>query len=274
MLTDDEAAELAALRVRAYGMDADLGDDPTGLARLEVLENKARGGDERASMDAAGPPPPDVDVESRQEAVDTIDAVGATVIDAANPEPVDPPRSTGRRWSRRAVLGFGIPAVVLALAVGVGIGTSVAAEAGAPAPQATIPAQYLASWQAASDHYHWDAGSPRLLADIQGALVWGGGTTGQMTCVIVDDGGNQSSSCDATAALTAAGTGVVITDEVSGVSRTYVAWPNGAPLVTYSTDGRGAGHLYDCPECTGSAPTLGLNPNSTVTIPYPATTGG
>lgn len=263
MLTDEEAAELAALRARAYGADADLGDDPRGLSRLDVLEKKARE-DDGAPTDAA------VDAAAAGEAFEA-----AVATDAADPVdavleagPAGVPRPIRRTWSRRAVLGIGIPAVLLSVGLGAGIGAFVAAQPGVPVPQTTLPAQYVAGWQTVSDQYDWDAGSPRLLADIQGTLVWGGETTGRMTCVIVEDRGRRSSACTATAALTASGTGIVITDEGSGVSRTYVAWPNGAPIVTYSTDAGKAGHLYDCPACTGSVP------NPTVTIPTPETTGG
>jgi hypothetical protein len=41
MLSDDEAAELAELRRRAWGADADIADDDDALARLGELERKA-----------------------------------------------------------------------------------------------------------------------------------------------------------------------------------------------------------------------------------------
>ena len=41
MLTDDEAAELAELRRRAWGADPDIVDDAAALARLDELERKA-----------------------------------------------------------------------------------------------------------------------------------------------------------------------------------------------------------------------------------------
>ena len=64
---DDEVAELAALRRRAYGPDADIDGDPRALLRLEELENRARL--ESAALDtpragdpahvvAEGPAPP------------------------------------------------------------------------------------------------------------------------------------------------------------------------------------------------------------------------
>ncbi len=52
---DDEVGELAALRRRAYGPDADIDGDPQALLRLEELENRARG--EYAVMPSAASPP-------------------------------------------------------------------------------------------------------------------------------------------------------------------------------------------------------------------------
>ena len=40
---DDEVTELAALRRRAYGPDADIDADPQALLRLQALENRALG---------------------------------------------------------------------------------------------------------------------------------------------------------------------------------------------------------------------------------------
>ncbi|MAL07676.1 MAG: hypothetical protein CMH36_12760 [Microbacterium sp.] len=47
-MTGDERAELAALRLRAYGPHADIAGDPVALARLDVLEG-------RRATDAAAP---------------------------------------------------------------------------------------------------------------------------------------------------------------------------------------------------------------------------
>lgn len=42
-LADESAAELKALRLRAYGPDADIDDDPRALSRLRELEARAAG---------------------------------------------------------------------------------------------------------------------------------------------------------------------------------------------------------------------------------------
>lgn len=58
MLTDDESAELADLRRRAWGTDPDIVDDPVALARLEELESKARPVVEgRSAMEEPTPEP-------------------------------------------------------------------------------------------------------------------------------------------------------------------------------------------------------------------------
>ena len=36
--------------------------------------------------------------------------------------------------------------------------------------------------------------------------------------------------------LTTSGVGVSVADERTGTSRTYMAWPKGAPVVMYSTE--------------------------------------
>jgi hypothetical protein len=48
-LTPEEVRELAALRRRAYGPDADIGSDPPALARLEQLQRAARPGTPEAA---------------------------------------------------------------------------------------------------------------------------------------------------------------------------------------------------------------------------------
>ncbi|HKP08487.1 MAG TPA: hypothetical protein VJU58_14635 [Microbacterium sp.] len=56
-LADDSAAELDALRLRAYGPDADIDDDPQALSRLRELEAQAIGepGPDAPALAAAPP---------------------------------------------------------------------------------------------------------------------------------------------------------------------------------------------------------------------------
>lgn len=55
---DEDAAELKALRRRAYGPDADIHADPTALARLEQLEEQVRREREAALSTAVAPSAP------------------------------------------------------------------------------------------------------------------------------------------------------------------------------------------------------------------------
>ncbi|MEV4686570.1 hypothetical protein [Microbacterium sp. LWH3-1.2] len=55
-LADDSAAELKALRLRAYGPEADIDGDPHALSRLRELEARALGEPGAADDPAAAPP--------------------------------------------------------------------------------------------------------------------------------------------------------------------------------------------------------------------------
>lgn len=288
MLTDDEVAELAALRARAFGPDADLTDDAAGLARLAELESRAhaplsdgetartRGADAAPSplpAESAAPsastsipdesavsPAPRAASESSGQARSTparrasatapSDAAASSdqalppsstsAGDAPGPAAPRSPRSPRRTWSRRAVLLVGIPIVAVACAVGAGAGAVAASQTAGttPSPSTTLAAAYVASLRSVSQTHTWDEGSPRLLGDLDRTLVWGGTTAGgSVTCVVVDNvPGGPISTCQATDALTTSGVGVSISDPRSEAVRTYVAWPNGSPTLTYSTD--------------------------------------
>ncbi|MDQ2670468.1 MAG: hypothetical protein M3Y31_07550, partial [Gemmatimonadota bacterium] len=96
-----EERELATLRRRAYGPDADIDADPVARARLIALEDRLRG--RKAGVDAGEPADP---------------------ADAAAPEPPPEP-STPRRpaWHSTLVASCAAAAVVLgALAAGVSAG--------------------------------------------------------------------------------------------------------------------------------------------------------
>ena len=138
------------------------------------------------------------------------------------------------------MLLVGIPVVLVACAVGAGVGVVAASQAAGttPSPSTTLAARYTASLRSVSEMHTWDEGAPRLLADLSGTLVWDGTTAGgSVTCVVVDDASQQPlSACEATDALTGDGVGVSVADPRTNATRTYVAWPSGAPLITYSSD--------------------------------------
>jgi hypothetical protein len=97
---DDEVTELAALRRRAYGPDADIDADPQALLRLQALENRAR------HASAA------VDAPSVEEPPDAI----AALPERAAPPAVTEAGSPGRRLGWRAVVVAGIAVVAVLVA--------------------------------------------------------------------------------------------------------------------------------------------------------------
>jgi hypothetical protein len=95
---DDEVAELAALRRRAYGPDADIAGDPKALLRLEELENRARL--EIAALDtpSAGAP-------------------AHSIAERPAPPAVTDARPRARRLGWRAVAVAGVAAVAVLVVV-------------------------------------------------------------------------------------------------------------------------------------------------------------
>lgn len=108
MMGGSEAEELARLRARAYGRDADIQADPGALHRLHELEN--------------APILPPLD----EQPTPLTDAERPTATPPKDADPVAPTRSTPRlRLSRRALLGAWISSVLIAGAAGGGIGAAV-----------------------------------------------------------------------------------------------------------------------------------------------------
>jgi hypothetical protein len=100
-----EQRELAALRRRAYGPDADIFADPDALARLTTLEDRMR---------RARTPSPDADPaeRARQEAVAPapVPAAGEPVTVVLTAEPA---AARAPRWHARLVTGTAVVAIVL-----------------------------------------------------------------------------------------------------------------------------------------------------------------
>jgi hypothetical protein len=257
MLTDDEVAELAALRARAYGPEADLIEDPASLARLAELERRAHpdvpvpdasaiapaapASEVPALSDApAAAAPGDTPLRADLRAPSDESASQQASLDDVSDSPVQT-NSPRRTWSRRAVMLVGIPVVAVACAVGAAVGAAVAAQTAGitPSPSTTLAARYVSSLRSISEIQTWDAGSPRLLADLNGALMWDGTTAGGLvTClVVVEDASQQPlTDCEATDVLKTSGVGVSVADERTGTTHTYMAWPKGAPVVMYTMD--------------------------------------
>ena len=122
----DDERELRELRARAYGRDADLFDDPVGLARLAELENRRAAQATAARIDG--------EAASRAEAEVPPDA--ALPPDAAPSATGRPSAASGWRRvvserSREIWLGAGAGVVVVAIGWGV-------AWLGEPRPTATL----------------------------------------------------------------------------------------------------------------------------------------
>lgn len=128
---DDDVAELATLRRRAYGPDADIDGDPAALARLEHLEAQARLARlARVSPPAAEVTAPAADAGGGLSPADAAPLPSAPVAEA-------PPEVTAGavRQTARYVWGFGIVAAV-AIAAAVVVPQS----ADAPGPTPNQPA--------------------------------------------------------------------------------------------------------------------------------------
>ncbi|MCT9821142.1 hypothetical protein N3K63_12720 [Microbacterium sp. W1N] len=143
----DDASELAALRARAYGADADIHDDPDALRRLTALEEAGRrartappapplvttvprsGGTPRAHRAPATATPTDAGASADP---DGVDALGS-----APPENDEPPV---RRWRTAALLlACAATAVVTAaLTAGVVLPLSLLAGDTSPRPIAVL----------------------------------------------------------------------------------------------------------------------------------------
>lgn len=114
-------AELAALRVRAYGPGADIVRDPVALARLDELEELVRHehdllttSDLPPHMSAFGADDGGRDMLADPDRDPVLDAVAPA---PAPDEPVTPPTAAQSARRRLTVLGLGLVAVLIAAAV-------------------------------------------------------------------------------------------------------------------------------------------------------------
>ncbi|MDL9978139.1 hypothetical protein [Microbacterium candidum] len=160
MLTDDESAELAELRRRAWGEDADILDDPTALARLEELEGKAHPPVplvERARNERDETPQADLGDSARFDSLRSLNdpraGVSPSLVERARNERdetpqddletsprVDPRADVRPHRRRRAwLVAGGIVALVVVASVGGSILTSRPSASPTPSPTDIIP---------------------------------------------------------------------------------------------------------------------------------------
>jgi hypothetical protein len=182
-LSSERKRELAALRSRAYGPDADIDGDVDALARLIELEELARAG---AS---------DTVADLRRGRVSTPSKAAATAasVDGASPavvldeagDPVSavtPPAASGlSRWGRRVppwayILG--------ASAVGLAVGLAAPAIV-TPRPATTLQQAPFDGTPLDFEMYGIQALSPVRYEPYHGLEVWSSRTEQGSTCVVV-----------------------------------------------------------------------------------------
>ena len=162
---DDEVTELAALRRRAYGPDADIDGDPAAVARLDELETRAR---------QASAPSPAPELEQP--------VVGSVAPTAAAAVVVNQPAVPAPRFGWRTAVVAGIGAVAVVVVVQAVAGQSAAPEL-AVSPQPTVQAEPAVAARDASETVLVDIPLDRSLAryvpqpaapafPVEGGLKW------------------------------------------------------------------------------------------------------
>lgn len=127
----DDAAELALLRRRAFGPDADIGDDPAALARLDELETRVRARFAHSSAAEL----PEAPIAAADVVLEERGLPAAAVIVG---RPADPPRRLG--W--RTAVTAGVAALAVVVVAQAVIGPPAAPTAASP--EATAPADAVA----------------------------------------------------------------------------------------------------------------------------------
>jgi hypothetical protein len=169
-LTSDRMRELAELRSRAYGPDADIERDEDALARLIELEELAR-------TDA--PVPADADSDAPASVVAPAPPTAVVVDDGALTDAAPAPR---RAWWRRIPV-----AAIVALAAMAGLGVGLALPAlTQPQPAAVLrPAPFVDGVELDFRMYGIPAESPVRYEPFRTFEVWSGQTREGSICVVV-----------------------------------------------------------------------------------------
>jgi hypothetical protein len=198
-LTPERSRELADLRRRAYGPDADIHRDPEALDRLHELEELVRIEAEsatppvqveppaRARADAAAPPAPTQPT--------------ATIVDESSDSAPTTPAATPRvrEWWRRGIV-WGIAAVCLLVGVAVGAwGYSMTL----PRPDFTLQVdptsgERAGNWNSVLSSWGVDPGSAVPYGDYNGLDIWTVVSDTGARCILVTHDSNPVSvSCAA-----------------------------------------------------------------------------
>lgn len=175
-LSSERSRELAALRRRAYGPDADIDDDAAAVDRLHELEALARPREESE-------PAPSV---SSDEVPAQTDDTAAESPDAALPDPVE----AARPWWRRIPV-WAIAAASVAVGVAIGAG---AVSLAAPRPDAILridasAGERSANWERDLSAWGLSAGSAQPYEDYDGLGVWMVNSDDGSRCILLEDEG-------------------------------------------------------------------------------------
>ncbi|GAA3210680.1 hypothetical protein [Microbacterium terregens] len=171
--SSERGGELAALRTRAYGPDADIHHDSAALARLLELEDLARADVASSSPDVPvaasrdADPPADHDPRAEDPPAAASPATGA---------PAAPPRR------RRRIPTWALVAAAAAAGIGLGLALPGAVP---PHPQAVLRAIPLDGATVDLDMFGAATTSPVRYAPFHDLNVWSAQTDAGSTCVFV-----------------------------------------------------------------------------------------
>jgi len=171
-LSSDRLRELAELRSRAYGPDADIDRDADALARLVELEELARTEPtEPASVDA---PPA---ASASPAGIDQTAVIGESV----DAEPTRPATEAPRRWWRQVPLwAYIVGALVVGLIVGLAVPTLLP-----PHPVTTLQQAPIEGAVLDFQMYGIEADSPVRYQPFHDLEVWSARTEQGSTCIVV-----------------------------------------------------------------------------------------
>jgi hypothetical protein len=191
-LSSERKRELAELRSRAYGPDADIHLDANALARLRELEDMARADapadiadahpQDAAAAEAATPVVPN----GSHVAADPADPAGASPSSAAPDSPnadetiADEPTARPRWWRRLPTWAFVAGAAAVGLAVGLVLPALMP-----PHPVATLRPAPLDSAELDFQMYGIQAVSPVRYEPFHDLEVWSAETRQGSMCIVV-----------------------------------------------------------------------------------------
>lgn len=188
-LSVDEERELAELRRRAYGPDADIADDPTALRRLHELEEGHRSAPDAPRVEEeVGEAIPAPAPSSRDRLTDPVS--DGTESDAPPSEHDAVTESEPRRrwWRRVPVWSIAATALVVGIAVG-------AAGIGATVPRADVVLRAVASeggrdaaWQQELRSWGISPDSAVAFEHYNGVGVWTASSDEGSRCIILESG--------------------------------------------------------------------------------------